>query len=106
MCIRDSNCDYEIARDVDHNAVFRSNTAGSYQVSLSDGTTKDVTIDKSGEVLDLSDAKWNLTIDSYGPKYKDASSKMCIRDSTNSNHHKTRIKITIIIHINSNQIFL
>ena len=68
------NGDYEIARDVDHNAVFRSNTAGSYQVSLSDGTTKDVTIDKSGEVLDLSDAKWNLTIDSYGPKYKDASS--------------------------------
>ena len=61
------------SHDVDHNAVFRS-TAGSYQVSLSDGTTKDVTIDKSGEVLDLSDAKWNLTIDSYGPKYKDASS--------------------------------
>ena len=61
--------DYEIVRNDDGSLSFRSDVAGTYQVSLSDGTVKEVVIDGS-EDLDLTDNTYNLVLDSYGPKYQ------------------------------------
>lgn len=58
--------DYTIVRE-DNGLALRTNTAGTYKVSLSDGTETDVTVENELEILDLTDEDWALTIDSYSP---------------------------------------
>lgn len=62
----------EIVRDAKGNLMLRTQTAGNYNVKLSDGSARDVKVGKSLETLDLANADWNLVIDSYGPQYKNA----------------------------------
>jgi len=64
---------FAIGRAEDGNLVLRSNAAGTYNVTLSDGTAARAIIDGSKAIIDLSNADWNLVIDSYGPAYKNAS---------------------------------
>jgi len=64
---------YAIERDADGNPELRSNTAGAYTVTLSDGGSETLTVDKTHPTLNLGDGQWRLVIDSYGPTYKNAS---------------------------------
>ncbi|MDR1158296.1 MAG: hypothetical protein LBK75_08375 [Oscillospiraceae bacterium] len=57
---------YSIARS-GGGLTLRSNTPAAYTVRLSDNATKNVTVAKTLGALDLSDAKWDLVIKSYGP---------------------------------------
>ena len=52
----------------DGDTVFRSNTAGDYSVQMSDGSTKNVQIDKTLDDVDLSSG-WDLELQSWGPDY-------------------------------------
>lgn len=64
--------DYRIAR-VDGQLKFIIEKAGTYQVTTSDGQAHTLTVEADAPTLDLTDATWQLVIDSYGPTYKDAS---------------------------------
>ena len=61
------SADEGIEYNSDGNIVYKSNETGTVELTLSDGTTSEVTVDSELETLDLSDASWSLTIDSYVP---------------------------------------
>jgi len=63
---------YAVLRGENGDLVFRSNEPGTYQVTFSDGSAKTVTVADAKAPVDLTDANWQLAIDSYGPTYKDA----------------------------------
>mgnify|MGYP003278999812 CR=1 FL=1 len=62
---------YEIVSEGGKN-VFKSNQAGTYQVTYEDGFTQEVTIEETKEAQDISQG-WNLTIESFGPDYQESN---------------------------------
>ena len=58
--------DYSIIRD-GNGLSLRSNKAGTYAVTFSEGLSTSAVVNTSLSVLDLTNAKWNLVIDSWGP---------------------------------------
>lgn len=66
---------YEIVRG-EAGLALRSSQAGSYAVTLSDGSEAGVEVAKALEPLDLTDADWNLIIHSYGPGAQDDDSSV------------------------------
>ena len=59
-----TGADENVEYDSDGNLVYKSNEAGTTELSLSDGSTAEVTIESELETLDLSTG-WKLTIESY-----------------------------------------
>ena len=64
--------DYRILRDSEGGPILRASSNGTWGVQMADGTSVSVTVrDMPGE-MNLGASPWNLTLDSYGPKYADA----------------------------------
>ena len=61
-----TEADGDVVRTED-GVALRSNEAGSYTFTLSDGTEASADVEKILDTLDLTDASWNLLIHSYGP---------------------------------------
>ena len=61
-----TEADGDVVRTED-GVALRSNEAGSYTFTLSDGTEASADVEKTLDTLDLTDASWNLLIHSYGP---------------------------------------
>ena len=61
-----TEADGDVVRTED-GVALRSNEAGSYTFTLSDGTEASADVEKTLDALNLTDASWNLLIHSYGP---------------------------------------
>ncbi len=72
--VDNSTADYSIVQ-TSKGLALRSNTPGAYTVTMSDNATVNVAVEKALSTLSLSSEKWDLVIDSYGPKYPNASGK-------------------------------
>ena len=73
--VTDVNADkagYRVVNE-DGQLALHVSKAGEYAATLSDGQTVTATLESDAPVLDLSAEAWSLTIDSYGPTYKNAS---------------------------------
>lgn len=58
-----------VVRTDDGGLALRSNTAGTYTVTTSTPATLTATVPAALNTVDLSQQNWDLTIDSWGPKY-------------------------------------
>lgn len=61
-----TEADGDVVR-TEEGVALRSNEAGNYTFTLSDGTEASADVEKTLDTLDLTDASWNLLIHSYGP---------------------------------------
>lgn len=61
-----TEADGDVVRTED-GVALRSNEAGNYTFTLSDGTEASADVEKALDTLDLTDDSWNLLIHSYGP---------------------------------------
>lgn len=71
--VADNGENYQLLREADGSVTLRSSVAGTYRLTNSYGERVSATVDTTKEVVDLTDLEWNLVIDSYGPKYDNAS---------------------------------
>ena len=61
-----TEADGDVVR-TEEGVALRSNEAGNYTFTLSDGTEASADVEKTLDTLDLTEASWNLLIHSYGP---------------------------------------
>ena len=58
--------DYKLEYDEKNNIVLKTNVAGNYNISLSDGTTKAVTVAQALDPIDLNSG-WSMKLESWEP---------------------------------------